>query len=245
MNIDENSMHDLVRAFTRSTKGDLEQNSNENDFVTTNGNALYSWNYVFAAIAKAAKNNNLRYIVVSRTKIWEFVAVLSQSEEELILFFRDQNLRNILSKFDGEPFHYLNCLLVKNMHLNGQEIEHQMTLFDSFDIDEKKENHEKRIHEAQKMLKEDFENIKTIYVCSKEEISGSVVSVKMNLLTERGEIVSQEDITKYMTLDYEDTSAMNNDNDKTPTIPKLKSKFKDQEKPSIPIKKRREKRENE
>ncbi|MCT0017167.1 hypothetical protein EFE32_10100 [Lactococcus lactis subsp. lactis] len=245
MKIDDNSMHDLVGAFTRSTKGDLEQNSIENDFVTANGEALYSWNYIFGSISKSAISNGLRYIVVNRNKIWKFVAVLSEDEEELVLFFKEKNLRNITSKFEGRPFHYLSCLLIKNAYLNGQEVSHQSTLFDSFDNDEKKEIDEKRTYEAQKMLKEDFDKIKTIYVCSKEEISGNVVSVTMNLFNERGEVVSRKDITKYMTLDYENTSAMNNANDKTPTIPKLKSEFKDKEKPSIPSEKRREKRENE
>lgn len=240
MNIDDSAMHDLIRAFTRNTKGDLEHNSSENDFVTNNGELSYSWNYIFGDIAKAAVNNNLKYIVVERTKIWQFVAVFSQDEKELLLFFKEKNLRTILSKFEGKPFHYLNCLLVKNIHLNGQEIIHQMNLFSNTEIDEK------RTIEAKKMLQEDFEKIETIYVCSKEEISGNVVSVTMNLLNGFGEIVSQEDMTDYMLLDYETTSAINSDNNKTPTIPTLKEQFKRKEENTIPNKKedkREEKKE--
>lgn len=75
MNIDDMAMHDIIRAFIRSTKKNLEQSSIENNFVTGNGEALYSWNYILGNIAKAAKNNGLEHIVVKRNIIWEFVAV--------------------------------------------------------------------------------------------------------------------------------------------------------------------------
>ncbi|GMC03851.1 hypothetical protein K5E_04680 [Enterococcus thailandicus] len=237
MNIDEKAMHDLIRAFTRNTKGDLEHNSSENDFVTNNGEASYSWNYIFGEIAKAATNNNLKYIVVERTKIWQFVAVLSQDRKELLLFFKEKNLRNILSKFEGRPFHYLNCLLVKNNSLNGKEIYHQLNLFSDSEIDEK------RTSEAKKMLQEDFEKIDTVFVCSKAEISGNVVSVTMNLLNGFGETISQEDMTDYMLLDYETTSAIDNSSSKTPTIPKLKDKYKKPEEKTIPNEKERTKKD--
>lgn len=220
MNISEIAMHDLIRAFTRNTKEDMNHNSTENHFVTQNGKDLYSWNYVFGDIVDAANNNGLKYKVINRN-IWSFVVVASQDMKQLLVFMKEQNLLRILSKYGNNPFHYLPCLLIKNNQLNGQEENHQTSLFEDPEIDEK------RMIEAKKMLQEFFESVETIYVCSKEEIAGNVVSVTMNLFNSFGEIIEQKDMTKYMSLDYESSSAINNDNGKQETIPVLKKNLKE------------------
>lgn len=245
MNIDNNAMHSIVQAFTRSAADDLKQNSSENNFVTNIGEDLYSWNYIFGDIANAAQNHGLRYIVVDRSKIWNFVAVLSQDEEELLLFFKEKTLKSILSNIEDKPFHYLNCLLIKNMDLNGTETSYQYNLFEKYDTVEKEEIGRKRFVEAREMLNEDFDKIKRIYVCSKEEAMGTVSSVKMKLFTGYGGLVKSEDVTSLISLDYDTTSAVSDYIEKTPTIPKLKKEFKDKNKSTIPNQKRYEENENE
>lgn len=245
MNIKNDAMNSIIRAFTRSAVDDLKQNSNENNFVTNNGEALYSWNYIFGDIAKAAQNFGLRHVVISRSKVWNFVAVLSEDEQELLLFFKEKNLKTILSNVKGKPFHYLNCLLVKNMDLNGMEKSHQCSLFEEYDTVEKAEIDEKRLVESKELLKDDFDKIKRIYVCSKEEIMGTVSSVKMKLFTGYGALIESEDVTNLISLDYDTTSAMSNYSKKTPTIPKLKNKFKNNKKNKIPNEKQHEDNKNE
>ena len=245
MNIDNNAMHSIVQAFTRSAADDLKQNSSENSFVTSIGEDLYSWNYIFGDIAKAAKNHGLRHIVVKRSKIWNFVAVLSPDEKELLLFFKEKTLKNILSSIEDKPFHYLHCLLIKNMDLNGMEPSYQCNLFQEYDTVEKEEIGRKRSVEAREMLNEDFDKNKRVYVCSKEEVMGTVSSVKMKLFTEYGGLVKSEDVTNLISLDYDTSSAVSDYNEKTPTIPKLKKKFRDKSKRTIPNQKRHEENENE
>lgn len=217
-------LESLIKSFTANNKEELENNASENSFVTRNGESAYSWNYTFGEIAKAAIENNLQYIVVERTKIWKFVAVLSANGSEMLLFFREKNLNKILSEFQEKPFHYLNCLLVINKYLDGQELQHQETLFD---MDDK--INEIRISESKKMLQEDFDKIKTVYVCSKEEMFGNVVSVTLNLLNSIGETVKTTDLTNYASLDYITTAGINKDSKTSPTIPTLKSKYTDKE----------------
>lgn len=166
---------------------------------------------------------------MERTKIWEFVAVISKDGSELILFFREKNLNKILSEFQDKPFHYLNCLLVKNKYLDGQEVSHQMSFFElDSTIDEV------RISESKKMLQEDFDKIKTVYVCSKNEIYGNVVSVSLNLLNSMGELVEKTDLTDYRDMDYITTAGINEDNKLSSTIPRLKPEFLDDNKKDIP-----------
>lgn len=229
MNFSDKDLEYLVKGFTQNNKEELEKNAIENSFVTKNGEAAYGWNYTFGEISKAALKQNLRYIVVERTKIWEFVAVISKDGSELILFFREKNLNKILSEFQDKPFHYLNCLLVKNKYLDGQEVSHQMSFFElDSTIDEV------RISESKKMLQEDFDKIKTVYVCSKNEIYGNVVSVSLNLLNSMGELVEKTDLTDYRDMDYITTAGINEDNKPSSTIPRLKPEFLDDNKKDIP-----------
>ena len=229
MKFSDRDLESLVKAFTQNNKEELENNALDNSFVTRNGEPAYSWNYTFGAISKAALRQGLQNIIVERTKIWEFVAVISKDGSELVLFFREKNLKKILSEFQDKPFHYLNCLLVINRHLDGQEIAHQTDLFDT-----DKAIDEKRLAETKKMLQEDFEKIKTIYVCSKEEIYGNVVSVSLNLLNSTGELIEKCDLTDYIALDYVATAGITEENKPSSTIPRLKQKFLDDNKKSIP-----------
>ncbi|MGG5342399.1 DUF5986 family protein [Enterococcus sp. AZ192] len=228
MNFSEQELEFLVKGFTQNNKDELDNNAIENSFVTRNGESAYSWNYTFGEISNAALKHGLRYIIVERTKIWQFVAVISKDGSELVLFFREKNLNKILSEFQDKPFHYLNCLLVINKHLDGQEINHQMSMFD---IDETID--ETRLFESKKMLQEDFEKIKTVYVCSKEEIYGNVVSVSLNLLNSIGELVEKTDLTDYGTFDYVTTAGINEDNKPSSTIPQLKQGIIDDHKKDI------------
>lgn len=229
MKFSDRDLESLVNAFTQNNKEELENNALDNSFVTRNGESAYSWNYTFGEISKAALKQGLQYIIVERTKIWQFVAVISKDGSELVLFFRDKNLNKILSEFQDKPFHYLNCLLVINNYLDGQEAVHQMSMFDT-----DKTIDEKRLVESKKMLQEDFEKIKTVYVCSKEEIYGSVVSVSLNLLNSIGELIEKIDLTDYRTLDYVATAGINEDNKPSSTIPRLKQEFLDENKKNIP-----------
>lgn len=235
MKFSEQELEFLVKGFTQNNKDELDNNAIENSFVTRNGESAYSWNYTFGEISNAAIKNGLRNIIVERTKIWKFVAVISKDGSELVLFFREKNLNKILSEFQDKPFHYLNCLLVINKHLDGQEVSHQISMFD---MDETID--ETRMLESKKMLQEDFEKIKTVYVCSKEEIYGNVVSVSLNLLNSIGELVEKTDLTDYSALDYVTTAGINEDNKPSNTIPQLKQDIIDERKKDIPMDKDKE-----
>lgn len=219
INISDKTMKDLVQAFTRSTKEDLKNNAIENEFVTDNGEDSYAWNYIFGGISNAAIKNGLRHIIIDRGPLWKCVAVLSENEESMFLFFKEKNLNKILSEFQSKITHYVPILLVKNAYLKGLEKSYQNSLFAPYGEDED------RIKKAKGILKEDFDKIKTVYIFSKEEIQGEAISVKLNLFGAYGDIVDWEDMTKHLSLDYANASAINSDMIKTTNIVKLKKPY--------------------
>lgn len=196
LKIDGIAKSELVKAFSKDCKEEIQDFTDAQGLVTQNGMPMSIWDIIFGRISKVARKHDLIPIVVKRSKLWEFVAVLSETTGELLLFFREKNYKKIINGFENKPNHYLINFLVANRGFNGMEEFHQEFLFvdESFDA--------KRTFESKKLLKEQFEKVQKVIVCTLEEVDGVATNVKAILLNSYGEYITEEDLSSYILDNY-------------------------------------------
>lgn len=104
----------------------LESINNESGEGTQNSRFTHRWDYRYNNLIKVAKKHRLKYVKLSRGKLWEAILVIGP-ENELYVFFSKANLRNILKR--GKENHYLKLLNLFNEQLDEMEtLRSQITL---------------------------------------------------------------------------------------------------------------------
>ncbi|QNK88342.1 hypothetical protein H7992_00665 [Sporosarcina sp. resist] len=216
----EDLLKKMTRAFSDSYDEELGDIKAVTGGKTSNAKNQNIWDVKYSRLHDVAIETGNTPLHIKRNALWECVTILENEKKELFVFFRDKNYQSILRDLGKKPFHYLDCLLVKNKSKDGQAPFYQPDLFDDTSYDDERDK------QLREILGDSYEEVNSIVVFTLEEAKGIATTVKAILLTSNGELIDEMNLSKYMSTNYSSSAAIN---DEAPekTIVKLKAKVKD------------------
>ncbi|WP_342504305.1 DUF5986 family protein [Lysinibacillus sp. FSL L8-0126] len=216
----QNLLKKMTLAFSNSCDEELSDIKAVTGGKTDNGRNQNIWDIKYSRLHTVALETGNTPLHIKRNALWECTTILENETKELFVFFRDNNYKKILRDLGRKPYHYLDCLLVKNKSVDDQAPFYQPNLFDDTSYDDEREE------QSREILGDMYEQVKNIVVFTLEEARGIATAVKAILLTSNGEFIDEINLSKYISTNYSTSAAIN---DKAPekAIVKLKDKVKD------------------
>ncbi|WP_144596756.1 DUF5986 family protein [Bacillus cereus] len=209
----------MTQAFSKSCVEELTDIKAVTGGATNNGRNQNIWDVKYSRLHQLAVETGNTPVHIKRNALWECVTILENNTGELFIFFRDNNYKKILRDLGKKPYHYLDCVLVKNKCMNNEATFFQPSLFDDTSYDDEREEQSKEI------LGDKYDQVNKIVVFTLEEEKGIATAVKAILLTSNGELIDEVNLSQYIPNNYS-TSAAINDDAPEKTIVKLKAKVK-------------------
>ncbi|WP_438297396.1 DUF5986 family protein [Sporosarcina sp. FA15] len=215
-----NLLKKMTQAFSDSCNEELVDIKAVTGGKTSNGKNQNIWDTKYSRLHAVAMETGNTPLHIKRTALWECVTILDNETKELFVFFRDQNYKSIMRSLGKKPFHYLDCLLVKNKYVDNQAPFYQPDFLDDTSYNDEREK------QSRVILGNSYEQVNNIVVFTLEEAKGIATTVKAILLTSNGELIDEMNLSRYMSTNYSTSAAIN---DKAPekAIVKLKDKVKD------------------
>lgn len=218
-------IRDIVKAFSKNTQDVIYDIQMEHGLDTGNFINGGVWDVRFNRIKLAALQNGL--VVLKRKRgIWKFILLLDVESGIMYVFTRDNNLETVIKQLGKKNIHYFHAFV----SLNSGPLEmgtQQLGLFSMFPEDYEA----KRLAEAQKILGEEYPQVKqVVFIVAKEEAK-QIVSVEARLFNRYFELLDVENLSSFISGDnYSDIFVSN---EKTiaevpaPVIPKVKQNIKE------------------
>lgn len=224
--INDETIKDLVKAFSSSVASLVKEMEMQYELETGNHKHGSAWDIRFNRIKKAALKNNL--VVLTRKRgFWTFVVVLNLDTGFLYVFSKEENFEVVIKNFGKKKIHYFHAFVSKNS--GPVELEHQQLGFFSRLPDDYET---RRIAEVQKILAEDYPAVKEVVFVIGKEKDGKIVEVEARLYNRYFELLDTENWSKFISEDYqyEDIFISNeqliDDSVQKPVIPVVKEHIK-------------------
>ncbi|PEB56976.1 hypothetical protein CON65_05885 [Bacillus pseudomycoides] len=209
----------MTHVFSKSCVEELNDIKAVTGGATNNGRNQNIWDVKYSRLHQLALETGNIPVHIKRNALWECVTILENKTGELFLFFRDNNYKKILRDLGKKPYHYLDCVLVKNKCVDNEAPFFQTDLFDDTSYDDEREEQSKEI------LGDRYDQVNKIIVFTLEEEKGIATAAKAILLTSNGEVIDEVNLSKYMPTNYSNSAAINDDTPER-TIVKLKAAVK-------------------
>lgn len=224
--INEKTIMGLVKAFSDSVAPLTKEIEIQYELETGNHKHGTAWDIRFTRIKKAALQNDLVVLKLKRG-MWTFVTVLNLDTGIMYVFSKEKNFDLVIKNFGKNKIHYFHAFVSKN----GDPIEldnHQLEFFSTIS----EEYEARRIEEVQKILGENYPDVKAVvFVIGKEE-NGKITEVEARLYNRYFQLLDIENWSEFISEDhqYEDIFVSNEESEDESVeewvIPTLKAHIK-------------------
>lgn len=160
---------------------------------TQNSIHKHQWDYRYNTIIQIADNYDLKYLKLSRGKLWEAVILIGQGND-LYVFFSEKNMQKIISQ--GKKTHYLILLNLFNEKLDSMKpVQETLTLFD--EEHESLEDKRNMAKEMLNILEHDPEKV-VVFTFNK----GFIPVVKACVYNTKQQLIWEDDLSHLIETDY-------------------------------------------